>query len=423
MNKYTNIYIFTFLLTVLLAVAFLAIGACLPQRYVLNNVKESAAMLGAEGDYPKIADRTDASILDNYTDSLILIHSCETNSSDFSTILTNPSFKLGGQRVDDLSQYLVDDTPDINRYYVRYWMGFRTPMRLLLCVFNYLQIRRYLTFTLYTLFAMVICSIAKWAGEKPAFLFALSMIMVRLHIVSQSLQYSTCFLLAFLAMLLVPVLYQHKKYETVFFMELGMLTMYFDFYTTPILTFGLPMIYICAICVNHGHEIKAKRILKNAVGWLTGYVLMWVAKLVLTTLLTDVNAIENGFTSFAGRIGIIKVSGLEDRYNPLLALKGIVDMLTAYPENSGKKVAAVALCVFSLGVLGKFLWNRQPLHTLYRHAAILLIAVFPVIWYAVAAQPTVIHSFFQYRGIAVSLWAVMMYILLTLQKEKDVSRP
>ena len=50
-------------------------------------------------------------------------------------------------------------------------------------------------------------------------------------------------LLNLLNMLLIPWLHRHGKWEGLFFMEVGMLTMYFDFYTVPLVTLGFPLLY------------------------------------------------------------------------------------------------------------------------------------------------------------------------------------
>lgn len=405
-----------FLMTVFLAVALLILGACLPQGRIVTNIKESAPMISEEGPYPFVADKTQASMMENHTDTLILMYSCEMNSSDFLSVLTNPSISFDGEVADSLYEYVENDAPERGGNYVRYWMGFRLPVRILLSLFNFLQIRRYLIFSMYVLLAMVICSAAKWTGEKPAFLFALSIIMVRFHIVAQSMQYSCCFIIAFCAMLLVPWIYKHDKYETLFFMELGMITMYFDFYTTPILTFGLPAIYLYAVRTVHEQPVRKKQICADALAWGLGYVLMWIAKLVLTTLFTDINAIRDGFVSFAGRIGITKEDWLAEQYDSVKALRSVWNMLTSYPEESGKKVVAVALVVVLLWVLVRFIRNRQPLSSLRLNDAFLLIAVFPLIWFMVASQPTNIHAWFQYRGVAVTIWALMMYVYFTLER-------
>ena len=372
-------------------------------------------MMEEEGDYPQIADRMYASMLDNWTEVLILTESYETHIGDWLSIFTNPKVPNGTSYTDDMRQY-DDGSAEIYEYYVRYWMGFRTIIRLLLCVFNYWQIRRYLVIAFFSLFSLVICSLAKHIDEKNAFLFALSIILVRPHIVAQSLQFSCCFIIMFVAMLLVPWIHRHSRLESLFFMELGIITMYFDFYTTPILTFAMPMIYLCILKAEEGKNVKVRSVVVNFVIWIISYVMMWIAKLLLTTIFTDINAIRDGMIAFFGRVGIVKVSGLEDKYNPVQAIKCAFEYWSSYPDLSAQKVtvAAIAVVILLWGCI--FVRNKKSMIHLKQHGIFLLIACFPILWFAVAAQPTIIHASFQYRGIAVCLWSWLTYMHLSSKK-------
>lgn len=405
-----------FLVTVFLCLFLLIVSAFLPQDRIVQNMKESAVMISAEGEEPVCWDYMNASQLDTLSEMLILMHSCETKASDISSVLTNPRIAISTPYSDSLFAYEQEDSPEIATHYIRYWMGFRPIVRLLLTVFNYWQIRRYLTITVYILFVMVICSIAKWADTKSAFLFALSVIMVRLNIVSQLLQFSWCFLLAFCAMLMIPWLSKRRQYEGLFFMELGMLTMYLDFYTTPIITFGLPIIYLNILRVEKKECLSWKQTAKDAALWLTGYGCMWLSKLVLTTVFTDINGIRDGLLSFSQRVGIQKVESLLEYYDVIGALKKVVLVFSGWPDKSGIKVVAAVFGLTILFAVVRFIRSHKPLKAFKDHSLFLFVAILPITWFIVAAQPTYIHAYFQYRGIVVTLWGCMVYAMFTIQK-------
>lgn len=410
-------YLAAFVLSVAFALAFLLLGACLPQGPIDANVLSSAEKMVPEGDYPTMADKSFASMLDVTTDALILAESKATTISQWDTILTNPLYDYGDGTVDSLLAYAQDSTLAPTSYYVQYWMGFRTVIRLLLCFFDYYQILRYTAVAFFVLFAAVMCSIAKRAGTKAAFLFALSIIAVRPHVVAVSLQFSCCFFIAFLAMLLVPKLHENRKWEPLFFLELGILTQYFDFYTTPILTFGMPMIYLYLLGRRENDAPGGKRIGMDAAAWSAGYGLMWLAKLSLTSLLTGANGIGQGFTAFAGRVGIEKTPGLESYYNPITALRTVFASL--YSDREGKLVLLATVAAIAVWVLYRFIKDRHTLRECVSHWQLLLIAALPVVWFMAAAQPTANHHWFQYRGIAVSFWAGFLWLQLLLQRTPD----
>lgn len=420
MKKTLIRHIGAFLLSVLLAVAFLLLGACLPQTPIDANIRDSAAGMIEEGCYPLMADHAFAATLDYTTDALILSESKAMTIGHRDRIFTNPLFQYDygeGTAVDHLYQYSLDTDPEPTSFYVQYWMGFRPVIRLLLCFLDYYQILRYVAVAFFVLFAAVICSISNKLETKTAFLFALSIILVRPHVIAVSLQFSCCFLIAFSAMLLVPKIRRHPAWISVFFMELGLLTQYFDFYTTPVLTFGLPMIYLYLLQSRDQEQGSLKAIGCNAACWCAGYGFMWLAKLVLTSALTEADGLGRGLASFSGRVGIEKVSGMEEYYSPIAALRSVAASL--YSDREGKMILFAAVCILFLWVFICLLRKKVRIRDLTQHSSLLLLAALPVIWFMAAAQPTANHHWFQYRGIAVSFWAGMLYLQYLLKPDPE----
>lgn len=408
-----------FLLSVLLAVILLLLGACLPQAPIDENVRKSAENMVQEGAYPTMADHSFASILDYVTDALILAESKATSIEQWETVFTNPLYSYDKESpVENLYAYTAAPDPEPTGYYVQYWMGFRPMMRLLLSFLDYYQILRYTAVAFFVLMAAVMCSISNRVGTKAAFLFALGIIFVRPHVIAVSLQFSCCFLLAFAAMLAVPWIHRRPKWESLFFLELGILTQYFDFYTTPIITFALPMTYLYLLRQQDHGPIKLKNIGLNAFSWIAGYGLMWLAKLTLTTVCTDVNAFAQGFSSFSGRIGIEKVSGMESYYNPIAALRSV--FVSLYSDHEGKLILLSVVALVCVVLLYRFLKGKHSPCELISHWPLLLIAALPIIWFIVAAQPTANHHWFQYRGICASFWAGFVYLQLLFQSKKNI---
>ncbi len=88
-------------------------------------------------------------------------------------------------------------------------------------------------------------------------------------------------------------------------MILGMATMFFDFYTTPLLTLGLPLLGLL-ICQSYSkNPPTAKAMLMQSLKlmgiWFVSYFMMWITKLVLTSVFTDQNAFASAWG--AARIG------------------------------------------------------------------------------------------------------------------------
>ena len=237
--------------------------------------------------------------------------------------------------------------------------------------------------------------------------------------ISVSLQFSCCFFLAFIAMLLMPRLCHYEKQESLFFLVLGILTQYFDFYTTPVITFVLPMTYLYLLKKQDEKLSSLKALGANAAAWSAGYGLMWLAKLILTSLLTDANGLGQGIASFRGRIGIEKVSGMESYYNPIAALKSVA--ISLYSDQEGKLIFFGAAAIFVLLTVYRFFRCRHHLRALLCNWHLLILASLPVIWFMAAAQPTANHHWFQYRGITASFWAFFLYLQLLLSPDSKTS--
>jgi len=327
-----KVYVTAFCATVFLAVILLAAAAFLPQMPISNHVLDSIWTIEQDLANMYLFDNTEASKLDVNTDLMMLRTSLGTNSRYLGSILTNPVYEyseLSGwySTAETITRLSYDMPADGVWYYARYWMGFRVLMRLALTFFTYTQIKRYLSFLFLCLFAATVCSVSKHTNSKIAFFFALSIILVRPHVMATSMQLTCCFFIAFIAMLLIPWLHRHQKWEALFFMEVGMITMYFDFYTVPLVTVGFPLLYLFALKQEEPVSYSLGKMLRNLAAWFSGYGFMWIAKLTLTSLLTSVDALGQGFHSFSTRIGIEKDLDLEKYYSVKAAFESVREVV------------------------------------------------------------------------------------------------
>ena len=398
-----------FLATVLLCMTLLIAAAFAPQDAVDKNVAESSKALLEEPLYPRVVDQTYGSRLDNFTDAQILMQSKSMSSQQLDSVLTNPRFVYDSKNpVESLYDYVNDDDPEPSMYYTRYWMGFRAIVRWLLTFLNYYQIKRYLEFVLFALLALAVSSVAKNLGTKQAMAFALSVFMIRPYVVGQSLQFSTCFLLAFVGVILVPFIHRNPKYETLFFMELGMLTMFFDFYTTPVITFGLPMIYLYLLRMYSGMENGLKKIGRNALAWFLAYVVMWITKMALTEIFTTAQGWYSGFLSVSIWFGLGEHRKEDGLYSPREAFVKLWDCITS--DSDGAMIIQIGIAVIAVWLIVCLICRKVSLKNCRQGVGILLIGALPLIWFAVTAEPTRIHFWFQYRSLVVVYWAIGAYL-------------
>lgn len=418
-NSLRNIFIYIFALGITTVAGFilLAISLFLPQDRIHENVVASTFYMQREGLYPLAGDQSSSSMLDNWSEAIILMESDCMYEENYSYILTNPLFYYDGEYepLNLLALYIEDEAPAPSEFYTRYWMGFRSVYRLLLTFFHHYQIKTYMAASFFVLFCVVLLQICKNVDNRTAIAFAISMMLVKPNIISVSIQFSCCFFIAMLGMLLVPWISGNTKYEALFFAELGMLTMYFDFYTTPIITFGLPLIYLYVLSVSRGESFGMKRAAKNAVWWFCSYIGMWLSKLVLTAIFTSAPAFDAAFSRVAMWLGVGEHSQTSYEYDPVRALECVWESVVV--DSDGAKVASILLILFLLLVVYLIFRRKIDLQACRKNAVLLLLASMPIVWFCVAAQPTISHAFFQYRSVVVAFWALGAYFIQIRKKE------
>lgn len=406
-------YIAAFCITVFLAVMLLIIAAFLPQTAIQNHVAESIPIISRDVDNHYLFDNSVGSKIDVGTDLMMLCTSLTTSDRYLGSILTNPVYSyddvVGWENDDEwIAKLAYDMPPDDVWYYARYWMGFRVVLRMALTLFTYAQIKRYLSFLFLCLFAAAVCSVSKHANSRIAFFFALSIILIRPHVMATSMQLTSCFLIAFAAMLLIPWLHHHEKWEALFFMEVGMITMYFDFYTVPLVTMGFPLMYLYILKQEKAVSVPVSNLFRNMTAWFMGYGFMWIAKLVLTSLLTSVNALSQGFESFFSRVGIEKDAELTEYYSVEAAFEGV--RKAVFSDEVGAAVYLVCAGVILAVVLYKMLRGRITFENFQNAVPYLFFAGIPVVWFVITKQPVAIHYYFQYRTIALTHWAAGVFL-------------
>lgn len=179
------------------------------------------------------------------------------------------------------------------------------------------------------------------------------------------------------------------------------------------LTFGLPVLVLLSL---DGCGRRRWRTLgQTLAAWLYGYGVMWLVKLLAVTAFTGENGFADGFRSLAGRVGLIKVGGLEEMYGVGAALKTV--WWVCAPGESEKELFLLLALLTAGG--GLLILRRRGSRELLSCGAFLAVAAVPILWFCCAAQPTRIHAWFQYRSIAVSYAGVFLFAMQGVRKDKN----
>lgn len=400
-------YIRVFFLTSILCIAALLAAAFLPQSRIAENISRSLPGLVNEGTYPRLKEGYRSAMLDNYTDSLTLMEVLSMQGEDLSTVFSNPLYLQKEDPMESLVNYA--ENPDLlpDGYYVRYWMGFRASLRLLFSFLTYSQIRRLNFLVLVCLAGFSMLSVAKKVNNASALGLGLCLLLMRPLIIARSFQYTTCFLIALAAMPFVPLIRRRKACFGLFFMVVGMLTQFFDFYSVPVLTLCLPLLFHFAIQVasrERERERELRELATASLSWMGGYVLFWLEKLLLSTVFSPINGFSNGFAEFLYWMNRHPASGGNKLLYVYRRVWNVVcpSLYASLVLGSFAVVLAIyAFVAIRRGMLSaKHLWNNGIAGTM----------LLPLIWMGVAATPTGNHAFFQYRSIAAVFWGLCLLV-------------
>ena len=305
-----------------------------------------------------------------------------------------------------------------NGTYSNYVMGYRAWLRPLLTVMSYEEIRSFLALMLSALFLFTVLRVQATTGD-PFFTagFGLSILLLNPFTIAGSLTYMTCFFLAMIGMLLVePLMKDRGGKKSVrmdaLFLGLGIVTQYFDFLTYPLLVCAFPLIYRMKLLQDREDCLKPAKaswiVVQSTILWLTGYVLTWVCKMLLTGLLTEVNGAD-----FMLRI----VGGITA---PSPAFQG------AFLYGYAKTIYYAVLQIATPGAIGavaavlvfwaiRFCMVPNKAKRCKESAVFLLIALLGVLWLAVSNR-TLEHVQFQYRSLGITLFGCLAFLSQTIRK-------
>lgn len=408
-------YAALFLAVVLAGMALLYVAGLLPQDRVHANIALSAAQFEAEGEYPWVLNIwNDAYKLDAFSESLIINHAyfMDTAESPLS-IIENLHFRNGEHPVSCLLELAQRPDAPGNSERSRYWLGFRAYVRPLLCLMPYQDIRGVLSLLFFSLMIAAMMALKDRANTAAAVCLGLTVLAMNPVVVSTSLQYSCCFLIAFAGIWAVCRLNHRKRMLYGLFMVLGQATMFFDFYTSPVITWGLPFVALVTIMrvQKKPSLFQTLRLLgATFMMWAVGYAGMWLLKMILNTLFTG----QNGFQVFTQFLYYTGITETPEDIQAFTAWGALYACL--------KKVFTVqnrfALCE-AVPAMAVYFWHMKKQRGLrladrgiWGYAAA---AVLPLVWILCSRQASGVHSYFQYRTLAAAVFAGFCFVTQMLE--------
>lgn len=391
----------------MVAVGYLALICvyALPTKPISQNVAEASNIMQMDGSHPELVYGHQDTMLDNLTDSIMLLTArYEGTESVFEEALLNNRFTVNGLMDSEVlaAEATGEELDGDASSYGRYWHGYLVYLKPLLMMFNYGQIRYLIGSIQFALLTAVLYLFVNKQKENHVIPFMAAYLFLNPAALSLSLQYLPASVITMIEF--VVILFQEEKYKNnrmrwmYHFFIVGCLIAYVDFLTYPMLTLGMPLVFLL---VENRKSLKEDItfFVGSCAAWGIGYVAMWGSKWILGSLLTEENIIADALESVLLRIGAVE-SGSQ-----VSALQAIIKNIGA------NKMCLILLAVVFVSILGYGIWKKKPIVLKRVDIGVLLCALLPFMWYIVVSNHSYIHYWFTYRILSISIYAGLIFLI------------
>ncbi len=404
----------------------LFLAFAIPSDKIESNIKDSVRVFQIEGSYPYVDTICGSHILDNYTDALMLLSAGYSGDES----LIDRAVNVYHAEISDLSPAHVivelyyghgSDAIDYVSY-GRYWHGYLILLRPLLYLFDYEMIRSLNSYLMIVVAGILIFLLFKKNMKWYIFPYLISLFLLDPFAISFSLQYSSVYYITSLSSILLLLKIDKwgsdiGKYAILFAVT-GCLTSYFDLLTYPLVTLGIPItLYLCHSNDSLKDELKTLLCLSGS--WGIGYSCMWALKWIIGGLLTSENIINNALSSAAFRISNSNASGMSI---------SLLDVFNRNFEQLESPVGLIALIymIFLVITLIAHIKAISSHDQILCGLLFIFVGIMPIVWYAILSNHSYIHSFFTYRELTISVFALLCmltkYVSMYDHKKRKIKK-
>lgn len=427
MEKIKNVlkYILIFIITVisLLGIFYITVKF-IPKEKIENNIKESANYLKNNTEIKEVKPNRYYSYLHVYADEILL-------NMIYCMDITNPLASIMEAKFYGLSTYtegrdLVDEGPRPslevaienngigNQEYIRYWHGSMIIIRPLLILFNIQQIYYIMAGVLIILTLILLIILIR----KKQILLIISTIIGYIMICINYVPFCLEYVWTFLIMLSITIAGISTKKRNIIFFLSGILTCFFDFLSTEIITLFVPIIYIYTIRYKNNEVQNIKEEIKQIIMWIIlwgiGYISMWGTKWIMASIVLNINSMEYVFDR-----AMLRVNGPVLNYSKsYVIINGLIkNIKTIYPFYLFKsEITIIAIILGSIITIALIIKkDRKSIINLLIYIAI---ACTPYIRYIVLSNHSYRHFFFTFREQLITILAIIIGIVISIDKER-----
>lgn len=416
-----------YFLGIIFAILFKTAVCALPDDHIKRNLELSANEIEKAGIYPKVGlgygEWTAQNQIDFCTEYELLISNYVIDGNrPFMDAMVNPGYGGNGNQAERFKAVVLEH-PDADITKEQYWWGIQVILRPLLLFFTYDRILAINQIVFYALLAVVLMKMHNKLGAVNSILFIISLLMMKLSMVTMTLISSATYIIA-----LITILYVLKcrelnrmKYAEIF-LAAGLLTAFFDWFSTPIVTVSLPLAIL--LMKNRMTDRKCPfidgmmDIFVSSLAWCAGYGGMLASKWLLLRVLLSESAIGD---IASGRIR----EGMHNKvpWAPENDWEYLIQ--TVFDNNLyqsemvvifGKGSFVVLFLFLFVGIL--YLWREKSFHDIKDIGLLFLVSCMPIVWWFVFQGHSFVHGWFTYRSGAAVYLGVLFSIGICITRRK-----
>ncbi len=384
----------------------------IPRSAIEPQVKTSAKIFTEEGIYPhKVSIDGRRVLVDNYTDCYMHdVAYCADDTHPVDAAMRNYRYRDNVDITVSLEHLVSGNLLNEPFEYGKYWHGYLVTLRPLLTVMDYGKIRILNGIVLGILFFIVLVLITRRLSFGITLCFLVALFMVHSGIIPWSLQFSTCYYITFVSIIaLLGFKWISATWHRLLlcFFAISAATSFFDFFTTPIMTLGVPL---TIMMLKDEKLCKIRFALALCAAWLMGYSMMWASKWLMAYLLVGYNPLAEASQS-------IKLHSVGKGENQMwyywLKLLDIFQarwsILTAKGLTRWGIMAALAIPAL-LAPKDRFAFKRS--------AVLVFVSMLTLLWYIVVARHSYTHFYITSRALLVWWFAALCFLYINIDFKK-----
>lgn len=379
---------------------------CIPTEPIRQHVQESLYIYSTEGDYYSWASERANTMLDNYTDALMLNEASFVGTgSVVDDAMNNPYvYYRETSRVQSLMLSFSSNDIDENDIgtYARYWHGALIFLKPLLYFLTVPDIRVLNMMVQMLLMIMLLVEAYKAEGNRLVLPLTLSILCLNPVSTALCMQYADIYMITLLGSIVMLRRWCKGSCNNIWriFLWIGIATAYLDFLTYPLVGLGYILIIYLYLCRHDRLIIRMKRTIGCSISWGCGYACMWLGKWVIATILTGENVLFGGFAAAVQRTAGDAASGSDTEYSSIWAVisRNVCSLFTI------PYIVFAVLCILIFVMIALFghvricvVWRRLIPYV--------IVGCYPFLWYGILRNHSWIHSWMTQRELAITVLA------------------